>query len=353
MKEDITNKIKEFLINSGDTARNAIKKLNRIGQISSVLFIIHENKILGSLTDGDIRRGLILDLDIDEDVDYFMNKKFHYLIENQFNKNELNDLKKLNIRFAPILDNLGELRDILDIPKYNSILPLHAVLMAGGRGERLRPLTDQTPKPMLQIGDKPIIEHNIDRLISFGIKNITISIRYLGSQIKDYFGDGSSKGIKINYIEEKEPLGTMGSLGYLDLVELNHILLMNSDLLTDIDYDDLYESYLLQQSDLVVASIPYKVSVPFAVFKLNKTRIVDLQEKPIYTYYSNAGIYIFKKEYLRYIKTGEYYDATDFIQELINMNKNINTYPISTYWLDIGRPEDLLKAKEDFKKVFI
>ena len=221
--------------------------------------------------------------------------------------------------------------------------------MAGGRGERLKPLTDTTPKPMLQVGNKPIIEHNIDRLIKAGIKNIAISISYLGEKIENYFGNGENKKIKIEYITETKPLGTLGAVSNYENIFEDDLLIMNSDLLTNIDFADFYETYKKENADIAVATIPYKVDLPYAIMEINENRITALAEKPTYTYYANAGIYLVKKSHLAKLQKNTFYNATDLIEDLAKNNYKGISYPILGYWLDIGRKQDFEKAQEDIK----
>jgi NDP-sugar pyrophosphorylase family protein len=224
--------------------------------------------------------------------------------------------------------------------------------MAGGIGERLKPLTDTLPKPMLIIGEKPIIEHNIDRLIGFGVKNFYISVRYLKEIIMSYLGDGSSKGVKIHYIEELNPLGTIGAITKLDQISHDDILVMNSDILTNIDFEDFYNSYKLQNSDMMLASIPYIVAVPYAVLNTKDQFIKSFEEKPNYTYYSNGGIYLMKFSLKNKLAYGEFCNATDLMNTLLQeKNNGLTHYPILGYWLDIGKHSDYLKAKEDIMHI--
>src|SRR5690606_20149600 len=227
-----------------------------------------------------------------------------------------------------------------------------ALLMAGGEGKRLRPLTEKTPKPLLKIGEKPIIEYNIDRLRNVGIKNVNISVNYLAEQLVEYFGDGSERGLNIKYVHEDKPLGTIGSILLVDHFKHDDIIVMNSDLLTNIDFIDFFRLYKDTGADMAVAATSYHVDVPYAVLEVNKTNTVrSLKEKPRYTYYSNAGIYILNKSLLKMIPKGEFFDITDLMDRVIEMNLKLITYPINGYWLDIGKHEDFKKAQEDIKHI--
>jgi NDP-sugar pyrophosphorylase family protein len=223
--------------------------------------------------------------------------------------------------------------------------------MAGGRGQRLSPLTDTIPKPLLKVGDKSIIQHNIDRLSFFGIDDFWISINYLGEIIKDQIGAGNEKNININYVNEQKPLGTIGAISNIDEFKHEHILITNSDILTNLDYEDFYLQFMNNNADMAVVTIPYEVKVPYAVLETKNSSIISLKEKPTYTYYSNAGIYLIKRDVLKYIPQGEFYNTTDLIETLIAKNKKVFSYPMLGYWLDIGNPEDFLKANNDIKNL--
>ena len=223
--------------------------------------------------------------------------------------------------------------------------------MAGGKGNRLRPFTDITPKPLLKVGDTPILERNIDRLAMYGIDDITISLNYLGEQIESHFGDGSAKGISLKYVWEKDPLGTIGAVGLINHFVNDYILIMNSDLLTNIDFETFFIDFINSKADMSILSIPYKVDIPYAVFETKKDKISSLKEKPTYSYFTNGGIYLMKKEVLKYIPKNKFYNATDLIEELIRKKKYTKTYPLVGYWLDIGNHDDYKKAQLDVHRI--
>ena len=220
--------------------------------------------------------------------------------------------------------------------------------MAGGEGRRLRPLTEKTPKPLLKVGNKPILEHNIDRLIHFGIDDYWICVRYLGEQIEEYFGDGSLRNISIKYIWEEEPLGTIGAVTRITDFKHDHILVTNSDLLTNLDYEDFYLDFVKKEADLSVVTIPYSINVPYAVLETSNGHVLSFKEKPTYTYYSNGGIYLMKKSMLQYVPKG-FFNATDLMEYLLKNSHRVVSYPLHGYWLDIGRTEDYARAQEDIK----
>lgn len=339
--KDFTN----YTINKQASCLEALKKLD-LAESNQTLFVLDDNeRLIGTVTDGDIRRGLIKGLKLDSLVSLFCYRNFSF-INGEINVAEIQRLKKAGKKVLPKLNSTGQIEKVYDLACLYSILPLHAVIMAGGRGERLRPLTDHTPKPMLPLGNKPIIEHNIDRLISYGIETITISVRYLSDQIINYFGNGSAKGININYIEEEAPLGTIGCLSLIENIKSKTVLVLNSDVFTSIDFEDFYLNFINTNADMAVASIPYTVDIPYAIMELNDICITSFKEKPKNTYYANAGIYMIKKEIVSLIPKGSFFNATDLMDGIMAKNGKLIHHPITGYWIDIGKHDDYNKAKE-------
>lgn len=344
----------QHIVNYNHPARVALKALDILeDNASRTLFVVDSiNKLVGSLTDGDIRRGLLGGLEISEPIASFMNINFKFLKNSNDNLELIKSYRETGINLIPLIDDEYHLLDILDLKKLRTKLPLAALIMAGGRGERLRPLTEVTPKPMLKVGDKPIIEHNIDRLITYGIKDIFISVKYLKDQIMDYFGDGQAKGVCIHYIEEEEPLGTIGALGLIGEIAYEDILVMNSDLLTNIDFEDFYNFYKQNDATMALASVPYHVNIPYAVLETSGHLISSFSEKPSYTYYSNGGIYLMKFNLKHSFKSGQFFNATDLMDNIIvDAQCSLIHYPLLGYWLDIGKHNDLIKAQEDIKHI--
>ena len=226
---------------------------------------------------------------------------------------------------------------------------IDVVIMAGGKGERLMPLTKNTPKPLLKVGNKPIIEYSTDLLASYGLKHIHISINYLGEQIITYFRDHNKHHIDFNFIQETKHLGTIGALKLLENIKNDYILVMNADLLTNINIEAIFNDFLLKQVDALIATVSYNVAIPHDVVETKKGFVSNLREKHSYTYNLNAGIYIFKKACLNFIPENTFFDATDLIEVLLANDKKITTYPILDYWLDIGKHDDFKKAQEDIK----
>lgn len=342
------NDLSKNIISFNASVIEAMQKLNEIPETLTLFAVNEGEQLVGTLTDGDIRRGFINGLSLNDPVEKFMLKSFHKVI-NGFSVHDFKTASDKGIRLLPVLNNNGQIEKVYDLKKRKSILPLEAMIMAGGRGERLRPLTDKTPKPMLALGNKPIIERNIDRLINYGIEKIYISVKYLGQQIVDYFGDGSSKGVQIEYVWEDQPLGTAGALSLVERFKTNHILVMNSDLFTDVDFEDLYLNTVQQNALMGVATVPYTTKVPYGIFTTTKNQITGLKEKPVYTNYANAGIYVIKTSVLNKIPKNTFYNITDLMEKLIFENQKVIHNPIVGYWIDIGQHQDYMNAQEIVK----
>jgi dTDP-glucose pyrophosphorylase len=344
----------KFILLQEDTAREALELINEIAIPNMALFIVNENKqLLGSLTDGDIRRGLLKGLTIDALLNGFMNPGSKCFVEGENNFEKVKKYKDAGMRFIPVINSNRQIVKVIDLDKLRSIIPADAVLMAGGKGERLKPLTDTTPKPMLKIGDKPIIVRNLERLANYGVSNFHISVRHMAEQIENGIDAYKIDNSTLNFVKEEKPLGTIGSVKLIKSFVNDTILLMNSDLLTNIDFQDFYKKFIESGSDMIVATVPYHIDVPYAIMDINdKNEVTSFSEKPRYTYYSNAGIYLFKKELVSLIPDNDAFDATHFMEAVIANNKKLTSYPILGYWLDIGRMEDFYKAQEDVKHIY-
>jgi NDP-sugar pyrophosphorylase family protein len=281
-----------------------------------------------------------------------MYRDFSFLVQDDENFLKLKEFRKRKLKVVPLLSQSGELLKLYDFTHTKSILPIDAVIMAGGVGSRLRPLTNNTPKPLLKVGGKEIISYNFDRLSQYGITNQFITVNYLAEQIKNFCHQYNNE-INFTIVKEKEFFGTAGALSLIDVEQFKNevILLMNSDLLTNIDYEDLYKSFLEENADIMVASIPYKVNLPYAIFDEEERKVRAFKEKPNYTYYANAGIYLIKKELLTLIPKNKIFNATDLMEVIISSGKNLIHYPIRQYWLDIGKHEDFDKAQKDIAHI--
>lgn len=344
--------VRQHTIHVKSTVIDALIKLDQLASDAILFLVDKENHLIGSLTDGDIRRGLIKGFGLEAPLKEFIQPNPSFIFEDEDDIEKLELYKSKFLKVVPVLNRTNQIVDVINFKYRTTLLPLDAVIMAGGKGMRLRPLTEKTPKPLLKIGEKPIIEYNIDRLSKVGIKNIYISVNYLGEQIEEYFKDGTDRNLNINYIWEERPLGTIGSVLLVDEFKHDEILVMNSDLLTNIDFADFYKGFKDSGADMAVAATTYHVNVPYAVLETDdKQQVLSLKEKPRYTYYSNAGIYLLKTSVLAMIPRDEFFDITDLMDKILEMDLKLFTYPINGYWLDIGKHEDFKKAKEDIKHI--
>mgnify|MGYP003610329475 CR=1 FL=1 len=342
---------KDHLIFSGSKVKDALLLLNELSQ-DAILFVVDStDKLIGALTDGDVRRGLIKGFTIESYIDEIIQDNPRYILKGENNLNKIIEYREGDFRIVPVVDENHRVVNVINFRKIRSYLPIDTVIMAGGRGQRLQPLTDVTPKPLLKVGSKAIMEHNVDRLALYGIDNFWVSVKYLGEQIEDHFGNGRERNINIEYVWENEPLGTIGAVSQIRNFEHDYILVTNSDLLTNIDYELFFLEFLKNDADLAVLTIPYQVSIPYAVLETDNGMVKSFKEKPTYTYYSNGGIYLMKKQMLNFIPKDTFYNATDLMEELIKNKLNVISFPFSGYWLDIGKHEDFQKAHIDVHNV--
>ena len=341
------------IIYTNQSIKECLKKIND-NRGEAVIVIEKNKKVKGVITDGDIRRAIINGASNNESVLKFCNSDFKYIKNNESNVNEIISLRNDKIFIIPIVNDNMELVEILNLNLNKNILPLDVVIMAGGRGERLKPLTDNCPKPLLKVGNKPILEHNVSHLIKYGIKKFHISINYLGEMIIDFFNQTKfNLNVEINFINEKFPMGTIGALSKLKSIESDTILLINSDVLTTIEYDKFYLDFIKNKSDVSVAAIDYSVNIPYAIFDVKNENIHGFKEKPKLNFKASSGMYLIKKDLLKYIPKDKKFDATDFIKLIIDKNYKLSWFDLDNYWLDIGKHSDFIKAQKDIKKLHL
>ena len=335
-----------YIIQQKVSVKDALVVLNQISSDTQSLLVVDEGqKLVGTLTDGDIRRGLIAGAELTDTVSGIMNKDFKFILASEFNLAQMKSYREKNILFIPVLDEDYHIVEIINLKKFKSRLPIDAVLMAGGKGERLRPLTEKTPKPLVKVGDKCIIDYNIDNLIAYGVKQLNVTVNYLGEQLEEHFAEPRN-GVQVRTFREPKFLGTIGSIKFVDYFHNDYILVMNSDLFTDIDFEDFFLHFKEHDAEMSVAAIPYNVSIPFGILDLEGRNIKGLLEKPKYNYYANAGIYLIKKSALAEIPEDKFFNATDLIEKLISQGKRVIRYPLKGTWIDIGQHADLAKARD-------
>jgi dTDP-glucose pyrophosphorylase len=344
----VMNDFTKYTIPKTATVKEALIQLNAVSDDALTLFVVDEKKLVGTLTDGDVRRALVHGVGLSDNIQMVMSKNFKFIKPNDKNIQKIIDVRNAGIKLLPCLNDKGELLKIYNLRKRKSLLPVDAVLMAGGKGIRLRPLTENTPKPLLKVGDKAIIDYNVDRLVAYGVEKIHVIVNYLAEQLEQHFAN-ITDSISISCVREKTFLGTIASVKCIPSLENDTVLVMNSDLFTNIDFEDFYRYFMEKKADMAVAAIPYSINVPYGVLQLDGRNIVAVKEKPTYNYYANAGIYLINTNLLNLIPDETFYNATDFIELLVNNKKTVVRYPLTGYWIDIGKMEDYQKA-QDFAK---
>ena len=342
--------MKDHLISKDITLLEALSRICDLAPEPLVLFVIDEEKrMVGTLTDGDSRRALIAGASVSDKVEKIMHSDFNYMrVEDIDDVKEIKRQRDMKMRLVPVLDAEKHIVEIINLEKYNSRLPFDAVLMAGGKGERLRPLTLETPKPLLKVGDKCIIDHNIDRLISYGVKHISVTVNYLKEQIEEHFAEPRGE-VKVQTVREPKFLGTIGSIKFVENFYNDTVLVMNSDLFTNINYEDFFLHFKEHDADMSVAAVPYNVDIPLGILNLDGRNITGLTEKPHFGYYANAGIYLIKKSALDLIPEDTMFHSTDLVEALIAAGRKVIRFPLNGTWIDIGTPQEYRRANDMVK----
>lgn len=344
--------MKNHLINKDITLLEALSSICALAPEPLVLFVLDEQeRMVGTLTDGDSRRALIAGSSLNDKVERIMHRNFRYMKAEEIDDvMEIKRQRELKMKLIPVLDSDNHIVEIINLEEHKTRLPIDAVLMAGGKGERLRPLTEKTPKPLLKVGDKSIIDHNIDRLIYYGVKHISVTVNYLKEQLEEHFSEPRGE-VKVQTVREPKFLGTIGSIRFVKEFYNDTVLVMNSDLFTNINYEDFFLHFMEHDADISVAAVPYTVSVPYGIFDLDGREIQGLIEKPTYNYYANAGIYLIKRSALDEIPDDTFFNATDLIEKLISENRKVIRFPLNGTWIDIGNPQEYQKANELVKHI--
>ncbi len=346
----------DYFVKPDSPIREAIKRIDQ-GAQGIALVTDDEMRLIGTVTDGDIRRAILAGKDLETPVSELLAERVNSPYPKPVTApigtepSELLRLMKEHIvQQVPIIDNDGIMVDLVSMEDLlpGRDLPVQAVIMAGGYGMRLRPLTEDLPKPMLPLGDRPIMERIIEQLRDTGINRVSVTTNYLGEKIKTHFGSGQDFGVEINYVEEDRPLGTAGSLGLMDAPD-EPLLVINGDILTRVDFRSMLTYHQKYQADLTVAVRQYGVSVPFGVVEGDGPYVKRLREKPRYSFFVNAGIYLLDPLVHSYIEGNQELDMTDLINILLEDDRTVINFPVMEYWLDIGQPPDYQQAQEDVK----
>ena len=345
------SKILDLIINENSTIKFALSVINQGG--IQCCFIEKNNQFTGIVTDSDIRKGLLAGNNLEDSVNLIANKNPVTVNKSEATRNIDMILFRKQFLHIPVLSdsNSNTLIGVFisDILSDSAIQEDCMFIMAGGLGQRLKPLTNNTPKPMLPISGKPILEHILLKAHREGFRNILISVNYLSEQIIDYFKDGSEYGLCIDYIHETTPLGTAGSLGLLpEKYQASNLIVTNGDLLTGLDLREIVNFANKHQCEAVMATKEYEYKSPFGVVKHDNLDFFDIQEKPTFKFNINAGIYYLKPDILSCINSGESLGMNELFSRAKQMNKKIKIFPIHESWIDIGRHEEYQKASNIF-----
>lgn len=342
--------ISDLCLQPHETVADAAQILEKHPQ--KICFVVSEEILLGTITDGDIRRSLLKGISFDAPAEKVMNAEPRTAYDNS-DRDELRVLMtRLGLMHVPIITAERQLCGLItldelmrdDTPNENWV-----VLMAGGLGERLRPLTEDTPKPLLQIGDKPLLQSILESFIEQNFVNFYIAVNFKADAIKKHFGDGSNWGVKIHYLEEKERMGTAGALTLLPDIPTDPLIVMNGDLVTRTSFEDLLGFHAEQKSQATMCVREYDFQVPFGVISIEDNRITAIDEKPLHRFFVNAGIYVLEPSVISALPKGQREDMTQVFERVIANGNETAVFPIHEYWLDIGRLDDLERAKSDFK----
>jgi dTDP-glucose pyrophosphorylase/CBS domain-containing protein len=337
------------------TIREAIQAIDR-NLKGIVLVTDSDRRLIGTVTDGDVRRAVLEGVSLDSPVSTLLKRKaasYTTPVTVPLGTDRATVLQLMHdhvVHQVPVLDSEGKVADLVTMDDLfpDQVLPLQAVIMAGGFGKRLHPLTESTPKPMLPVGDRPLMERMIDQLRQAGIRRVNVTTHYLPEKISDHFGDGSAFGVELNYVTEDSPLGTAGALGLMTAPS-EPLLVINGDLLTRVNFRAMLAYHRDHKADLTVAVRQFGLQVPYGVIESDGVAVTGLKEKPLVNFLVNAGMYLLEPAVYDYIDNGERSDMPDLIHRLIAAKKTVVTFPIHEYWLDIGHYDDYLRAQEDVK----
>jgi dTDP-glucose pyrophosphorylase len=345
-----------LLVSERESIHDVIARID-CGAKGIALVVNEEQCLVGTISDGDVRRVILASIDLDSPVKELLARKANTAYPEPVtaplgtSRSDLLELMRRRVvRQIPLLDDKGRVVDLATWDELlpDQVLPLQAVIMAGGKGMRLRPLTEDVPKPMLPVGDQPVMELIVDQLRASGIKRVNVTTHYKGEQIVEHFGDGSDFGISLNYVAEDRPLGTAGALGLMD-PPTEPLLVINGDIITRVDFRAMLAFHKEYKADLTVAVREYDLSIPYGVVESEGAFVHALGEKPVFNFFVNAGIYLLEPSVYRFIPNDQRFDMTDLIQRLLDEERPVANFPIFEYWLDIGQHEDYRQALEDQK----
>lgn len=347
------NNWKKAVLTDTATMRDAMEAIDQ-SSLQVVVVVDDRGRLVGTITDGDVRRGILRGIGFNASVRDIMNKKPESAKAHQSRDEILSLMKHKKIHQIPILDEdrkvvgIEVLDELIEAPSRDNWV----VLMAGGLGTRLRPLTDEVPKPMIPIGSKPILETILENFIEYGFKNFFISVHNKDHVIRNYFGDGTRWGVKIRYLLETERLGTAGALSLLPERPVDPVFIMNGDLLTKINFTQLLSFHSEHKLAATMCAREYDFQVPYGVLSLEGHRILSIDEKPVHKFFVNAGIYVLEPKALELIPANKFYDMPQLFKDLTGKGQSTAAFPIREYWIDIGHLRDLVRANGNFSETY-
>lgn len=345
--------IENIKLRQNATIKEALEIIDS-GAMQIALVVDDNDKLLGTLTDGDIRRGILMGLDLDSSIETIVFKEPAVAKISSTKEEILKIALSKKLHQIPIVDDNGIVLDLKEIEELvePKIKTNRVILMVGGLGTRLRPLTQDMPKPMLKVGNKPILQTIVEKFAEYGFVNITMCVNFNASIIRDYFGDGKEFGVNIDYVLEQKRMGTAGALSLLKERPSEPFFVMNGDLLTNVNFEHIFNYHMLNKATATMCVREYDYEVPYGVVKMNDNKIIEIAEKPVQKFFVSAGIYMLSPEILDLIAKNEFYDMPALFEKLIKLSKNVISFPIREYWLDIGRMEEYQRANEEYKEVF-
>jgi dTDP-glucose pyrophosphorylase/predicted transcriptional regulator len=347
------NRWKDVLISPDTTIMKAIEIIDA-GSLQIALVVDDSNKLIGTVSDGDVRRAILRGTSLNRPVSEIMFTEPTVASSKESRDEIMTTMRMKQLRQIPLVDKDGCVvgldlwDDLINLQERENIV----VLMAGGLGTRLGELTRDCPKPLLRVGNKPVLETILENCIEYGFKRFYISVNYKADMFKEYFGDGSRWGVEIRYIEEKKRLGTAGALGLLPEVLTLPLLVMNADVLTKINFKHLLEFHEENKTVATMCVREYEFQVPFGVVELENHRLKSILEKPVHQFFVNAGIYVLNQEAVSMVPHNDYFDMTTLFDRLLHQHLETAAFPIHEYWLDIGRKGDLERANGDYAEIF-
>lgn len=347
------NRWEKVLVSPQTPIRDAIQKLDA-SALQIILVVDGNNRLLGTVTDGDIRRGILKGIPLTNPVEGIMNPQPNVARADESRENILAVMKRKGFHHMPLVNEQGILVGLgtLDELIHTRSRENWVVLMAGGLGSRLGPLTADCPKPMLKVGNKPLLETILENFIEYSFHRFYLSVNYKADVVKSYFGDGSRWGVEIRYLHEDQRLGTAGALNLLPEKPREPLLVMNGDVLTKVNFSHLLDFHIKSGATATMCVREHDFQVPYGVVKIDKNRIVEIVEKPVQRFFVNAGIYAFTPDALDAIAPNAFFDMPTLFQKLIGEGRETVVFPIMEYWLDIGHMADYDRANGEYFEVF-